>query len=617
MKHPITALLGFLLSTSAAVSQEAGIFTLDEIIFSAGLTEIEEERTGVSVEVLTEEAVEDASVVQLSDALETLPGVNITQNGPLGTSTTLRIRGLNGNYIPVLIDGIDVTDPSSTQTNFNFGPLNTMGLGRVEVLYGSQSAIYGSEAIGGVISISSLAAPEENGTELRYALEGGSYDTWRGMLGIGTRFDRGELSFSINRVTTDGFSAADEDDGNIEPDGFDSTAMNFAGAYDLTESVTIGAALIWQDSYYNFDTGSGDSLTRFGTTELRGARVYTQFNTGVVEHEIAAQYSQTSRTDPNSGGRTNFEGTRTGASYLGQASLGATQALSFGAEYIDETYFSTNGTAPVNAEYSIGSVFSEYTNSLTPTLDLSLSARFDDHSEFGGNSTGRAALAWRVAPDTTLRAALATGFRAPSLNEMFGPFGANANLQPETSRSAEIGIEHDFGRGQIGVSVFQTEIDNLIDYVQAAPAGYRQISGTTTSRGVEISGEVELSAALTLFGNYTYTDAKDEVNAPLSRVPQHDLTIGLSGDWNNGWSGQFTLRHAADRLDTIYPAPTFTETLIDMPSYTVAGLTVARQVNDTAEIYLRVDNLFDKEYQTTRGYGTSDRAFYFGIRGTF
>ena len=159
MKHPITALLGFLLSTSAAVSQEAGVFTLDEIIFSAGLTEIEEERTGVSVEVLTEEAVEDASVVQLPDALETLPGVNITQNGPLGTSTTLRIRGLNGNYIPVLVDAIDVTDPSSTQTNFNFGPLNTMGLGRVEVLYGSQSAIYGSEAIGGVISISSLAAP--------------------------------------------------------------------------------------------------------------------------------------------------------------------------------------------------------------------------------------------------------------------------------------------------------------------------------------------------------------------------------------------------------------------------------------------------------------------------
>lgn len=603
MKHPITALLGFLLSTSAAVSQEAGVFTLDEIIFSAGLTEIEEERTGVSVEVLTEEAVEDASVVQLSDALETLPGVNITQNGPLGTSTTLRIRGLNGNYIPVLVDGIDVTDPSSTQTNFNFGPLNTMGLGRVEVLYGSQSAIYGSEAIGGVISISSLAAPEENGTELRYALEGGSYDTWRGMLGIGTRFDRGELSFSINRVTTDGFSAQDENNGNTEADGFDSTAINFAGAYDLTDSVTIGASAIVQDSYVNFDNFNSESLTNSSTTNLRGARIFAELDGATVDHEFAIQYSETLRRFPTYA-TTTYEGTRTGLSYLGQAELSATQALSFGAEHVSETYFSGGNTSYLTADYWIGSAFAEYTNNLTPDLDLSLSARFDEHSQFGGNTTGRAALAWRAGPNTVVRASLATGFRAPSLNEMFGPFGANANLNPERSRSAEIGVEHDFGGAQLGFAVFRTDIDDLINYVNG---GYNQVAGTTTSEGFELTSEIAISNAVSFFGNYTYTDARNQANMQLSRVPRHDLTLGLSGEWQNDWSGQFTMRHVADRLDGA----------VEMSRYTVSDLTVARQVNDTAEIYLRVDNLFDKEYQTTRGYGTSDRAFYFGIRGTF
>lgn len=603
MKHPITALLGFLLSTSAAVSQEAGIFTLDEIIFSAGLAEIEEERTGVSVEVLTEEAVEDASVVQLSDALETLPGVNITQNGPLGTSTTLRIRGLNGNYIPVLIDGIDVTDPSSTQTNFNFGPLNTMGLGRVEVLYGSQSAIYGSEAIGGVISISSLAAPEENGTELRYALEGGSYDTWRGMLGIGTRFDRGELSFSINRVTTDGFSAQDENNGNTEADGFDSTAINFAGAYDLTDSVTIGASAIVQDSYVNFDNFNSESLTNSSTTNLRGARIFAELDGATVDHEFAIQYSETLRRFPTYA-TTTYEGTRTGLSYLGQAELSATQALSFGAEHVSETYFSGGNTSYLTADYWIGSAFAEYTNNLTPDLDLSLSARFDEHSQFGGNTTGRAALAWRAGPNTVVRASLATGFRAPSLNEMFGPIGANANLNPERSRSAEIGVEHDFGGAQLGFAVFRTDIDDLINYVNNA---YNQVAGTTTSEGFELTSEIAISNAVSFFGNYTYTDARNQANMQLSRVPRHDLTLGLSGEWQNDWSGQFTMRHVADRLDGA----------VEMSRYTVSDLTVARQVNDAAEIYLRVDNLFDKEYQTTRGYGTSDRAFYFGIRGTF
>ena len=605
MKTSTSALTALLLTSSAAFAQEAGIFTLDEIIFSAGLAEIEEDRTGVSVETITEDELEDTSVVQLTDALESLPGVNITQNGPLGTNAALRIRGLNGNYIPVLINGIDVTDTSSTQTSFNFGPLSTMGLGRVEVLYGSQSAIYGSEAIAGVISISTLAAPEENGTEFRYALEAGSYDTQRGMIGVATRFDRGELSFNLNRVTTDGFSAADENAGNSEADGFDSTAFNFAGAYDLTDTVRVGGSLIWQDSYVNYDNGFpiSDSLTNFTTTDLRGARIFAQIDGANIDHEVSAQYSETLRRFPNSA-RNVFQGTRTGFAYLGQTDLGATQALSFGAEHVSETYFSSTATTPLNADYWIGSVFAEYTNSLTSDLDLSLSARFDEHSQFGGNTTGRAALAWRAGPDTLVRASVATGFRAPSLNEMFGPFGANANLQPEQSRSLELGVEHDFGRVQLGGAVFLTEIDDLISYVGA---GYTQIAGTTTTEGFEVTGEVALTDALSFFGNYSYTDARNQTNARLSRVPRHDATLGLNGTWQNGWSGQITLNHVSDIFDGT----------VEMPTYTVTGLSVAREVNDAAELYLRVDNVFDEEYQTTRGYGASDRALYFGIRGSF
>ena len=423
------------------------------------------------------------------------------------------------------------------------------------------------------------------------------------MLGIGTRFDRGELSFSINRVTTDGFSAQDENNGNTEADGFDSTAINFAGAYDLTDSVTIGASAIVQDSYVNFDNFNSESLTNSSTTNLRGARIFAELDGATVDHEFAIQYSETLRRFPTYA-TTTYEGTRTGLSYLGQAELSATQALSFGAEHVSETYFSGGNTSYLTADYWIGSAFAEYTNNLTPDLDLSLSARFDEHSQFGGNTTGRAALAWRAGPNTVVRASLATGFRAPSLNEMFGPFGANANLNPERSRSAEIGVEHDFGGAQLGFAVFRTDIADLINYVNG---GYNQVAGTTTSEGFELTSEIAISNAVSFFGNYTYTDARNQANMQLSRVPRHDLTLGLSGEWQNDWSGQFTMRHVADRLDGA----------VEMSRYTVSDLTVARQVNDTAEIYLRVDNLFDKEYQTTRGYGTSDRAFYFGIRGTF
>ena len=617
MNKTLGAVAATLLTTTSALAQDAPVFTLDEIIFSAGLTALEASRTGVSVEVVTEEELQESGDIQLSDYLSTLPGISVTQNGPIGTNATFRIRGLNGNYIPVLINGIDVTDPSSTQASFNFGLLNTGGLSRIEVLYGSQSAIYGSEAIAGVVNITTLAPPDEIGTEITLSAEAGSYNTYRGSFGIGSRFERGELAFTATRLVTDGFSAADENQGNTEADGHDATTLTFTGAYDLTDTVRLGASVFWQDSFVEFDNsgGAGGDGDRFGTTEQRAARVFAEIDGAGIDHEIALQYANTIRADPTAPAffdTSDFEGTRTGLSYQGTLDLGADSAFVFGAEHVREEYLAFRpGGASFTGDYDISSVFGEYTTAITPDFDFSASLRFDEHSLYGNSTTGRIALAWRPGPDTILRASFGTGFRAPSLNELFGPFNSvpNPDLQPEESRSAEISVEHDFGSAQLGAAVFYTEIDNLIDYVfrpGPAPDGYEQIAGTSVSKGIELTSEIELSPTLTAFGNYTYTDAENADGTRRTRVPEHDVTLGLRGDWDNGWSGLLTVQHVAERLDG---GP--------VPDYTLANFTVSREINDRAEVYLRVNNLFDEEYQTTRGYGTSDRAFYLGVRASF
>lgn len=207
-----TALVAF---TSPALGQEAEPFVLPEITLTAYQTEAELGRTGATVEIATEEDLKRSGQTRLVDYLATLPGISATTNGGFGTTATLRVRGLAGQYVKVLVDGIDVSDPSSTQIRFDPGAMMTGDIARIEVLKGPQSALYGSEAIGGVISISTLdgAVP---GTHHRAALEYGSYDTKRAAYSITNAGDRHALAFTLQHLDTDGFSVADEDDGNTE-----------------------------------------------------------------------------------------------------------------------------------------------------------------------------------------------------------------------------------------------------------------------------------------------------------------------------------------------------------------------------------------------------------------
>lgn len=610
MRFQASALAVLLASVVPATAQDA--FTLNPIIFSAGLTATEALRTGVSVETVSAEEIEASGDVQLGDFLATLPGISVSQTGPVGTNATLRIRGLNGNYIPVLINGIDVTDPASTQTNFNFGTLTTGGIDRIEVLYGTQSAIYGSEAIAGVISITTLQPPEDIGSETTFSVEAGSYESYSASVGYAENFGTANLAFTATRVITDGFSAADENQGNSEADGFDVTTFTVTGEVETTDVVTLGFSLFAQSSTSEFDdsAGPGGDGDRYLNSDRTAARVYAEITGGTIDHEIALQYSQTDRSDPTAPAfftTTDFEGTRYGISYVGTMDLAGDRSLAVAAEHVVEEYLSFRpGGASFSGDYAISSLTADYNAPINANADVNASLRYDYHSEFGGGLTGRLAGSWRVTDATLLRAALATGFRAPSLNELFGPFGANPDLDPERSRSLEFGIEHDFGVGTASAAVFYTEIDDLIIYTTA----YNQVEGTSVSQGVEFAGEVELSDALQLFGNYTYTDARDRNDVRLSNVPYHDLTVGLRGDITPDWSFDVNARAGLDTAVSSFA----TNPLDD---YVVVDASMGYAVTEEVEVYVRIDNIFDEQYQTSPGYGTSDRAFFAGVRARF
>ncbi|WP_340244069.1 TonB-dependent receptor plug domain-containing protein [Roseobacter sp. HKCCA2468] len=583
------------------------VFTLDELVFSASLTDVARDRTGVRVSRLTARDLANGGRLQFSEFLETLAGVNVTQSGPIGTSATLRIRGLDSKYIPVRINGIDVTDPSSTQTQFDFGKLTSSGIASAEVLYGSQSAILGSGAIGGAVNITTVDAPDEIGSEIGYNLEVGSFETMRTGLTYGTRFERGFLAVSLSNTNTEGYSAADENAGNAEADGFESTDLNLRGEYQATDTLTFGASVLAQNANFEFDAsgGVGGDAARFSEYELLAARLFALADFGSSTHEFGIEASRTTRTDPSApaGRRFLFEGQREKLTYLGVQSLDNGDTISFGAEAMTERYFSTDNTSPIHADYESNSVFTEWLTSPLTDLDISISARLTDNSHYGSKTTGRVAIAWQAGPSSLLRASLSTGFRAPSLNELYGPFGANAALQPETSQSAEIGFEHVIGRVTFEAGLFQTRITDLIQYT----TGYNQVPGTSRTDGYQLGLSYIFLNDAGIDLNYTSTDARAADGARLARVPRHDVSLSASTPLGQRTTAGLSLQSVSDRLDTTTP----------LEDYTVLNANLTYTLANGADLFMRIDNLTDEQYQTTRGYGASDRAFYIGVRGTF
>lgn len=577
---------------------------LPEITLSAHQTEAEAARTGATVEIVTREDLDRDGRARLVDYLATLPGISATTNGGFGTQATLRIRGLASQYVKVLVDGIDVSDPSSTQIRFDPGALMTGDIGRIEVLKGPQSALYGSEAIGGVVSISTLA-PDTPGTRQRAHLEYGSHATRRAAWSLTDSSDRHALALTLQHLATDGFSVADEADGNTEDDGARASRATLAGSFALTEALSVGASAFWQDSEAQTDgdfpvledgADASNAITR-------GLRVHADYDSGTIRHHLSAQRSTISRREVYDGVTYPYDGTRTELLYKGTTEAGPQVTLAWGGSHSREG-FEGDGT---RASYITNSAFAEARYTPLAGLDVALSMRHDENSQFGGKTTARAALAWRPDDHWTLRAQWGTGFRAPALYELYGAWVGVPSLLPETASGGEIGAEYAFdGGAMLRATAFRTTVTDLIDYSYTSFV-YEQVPGDSRTRGIELSGETPLGDALRLTGNYTWTDTQRPDGRPLDRVPARVLNLRLLAEPMPATRLALGLSHVSGLTDRDAP----------MPSYTLVDASAEYDLTDRAVGYLRVENLFDEDYQVLRGYGTSGRAVYAGIRASF
>ena len=577
------------------------------IVVVATGTKIPLSQTGQSISVIDAQELEAVQGPDLTRALERLPGVSFARSGGLGSQTSVFLRGANSEQLLVTIDGIRVADIAAPSGGFDLGTLMSGGIGRVELLRGSNSLAWGSEAIGGV-----LALETDTRSGARASAEYGSHNTLDANAGLGLSGDRYTLGLAGGYTRTDGISAFA---GGTELDPFRQWHLNGRGAFGLTDSLKVVAAGRYADSKIAFD-GYAPPLYNFGdtpeyqTTRQASGRAGLEYTSGALKLGAGAALSDTRRAyfDPGFGAAPSFEteGRAVHADITGRADLSARWSLDFGGD-ADWSKFSTTFDPHQSARIAGAHALLGYRGE---RLNLTAGGRIDDHDRFGSHTTFGANGTFALDRDWRLKASWGQGFKAPTLNQLYG-FGGNTALRPETSAAFDAGLEYGDrnGRSHVALTLFRRDSADLIDY--RSPTGYFYVS-RARAEGVELEGAAALSERFKARASYTYLVATNRTTGTqLARRPRH--LVSVSADWmtplNNLTLGA-DLRMVGDSFDD---PGNFTP----LDGYGMLTLRASVPLGEHLELYGRVENVTDAAYETVSGYGTYGRSAYAGVRVTF
>jgi vitamin B12 transporter len=617
-----------------------------EIVVTANRSPERADRVGQSVTVVDAAELAARQTPVLTEILATLPGVSFSQNGPVGSVAQVYIRGAQPGQTVVLIDGVKLNNPAAPDSAYNFGNLLVGDVSRVEVLRGPQSVLWGSQAIGGVINL--ITAEPQKPFESDLTAEGGSYDWAYGRAGLGGKTDRVAWRAAAAYLTTTGVSAFDQ---GREPDGYHNVGATGRAEVTITDQLSLDLRGYYSRGRADFDGFPPPNFTfadtnEYGvTTDLVGyAGLNLALLDGRLKNRLAYAYTRSDLKDYNPDQAVTdvtfaSRGRNERVEYQGTFAVTQAWTAVFGAES-ELSSMLTNAPsefdpAPptVSRSARLNSFYLQARGDVLPGLTLTGGLRHDHHSDFGGHTVGQAALAWRLNGGATLlRASWGQGFKAPSLYQLGSDYG-NANLRPETASGWDAGVEQRLagGRAVVSATYFDRHTKDEIEFFTCLFGtgdplcvgqnglfrfGYYANIGRTKARGVELSGQAQLTEALTFDANYTWLDARNDTpdsfafGNRLARRPEHQANADLAYRWPNDLSTAVAARFVGERFDDI-------GNTVRLKSYTLWDIRASYPVTGAFEVYGRIENLFDKRYETIAGYGQLGRAAYAGVRARF
>jgi vitamin B12 transporter len=613
-----------------------------EIVVTATRLETPAKEIASSVTVITREDLEKMKKSTLLEVLREVLGVAIIQNGGAGAAGSMSIRGANSEHTLIMMDGVELNDPITPSRSYDLAHLVLDSIERIEILRGPQSTLYGSDAIGGVVNIitkKGLGKP-------RFSLSsyGGSFRTFSTEAGFRGSTGRIHYSLGPSHLSTQGISASSTAyPGNEENDGYQN--MTFSGRLGFSPLDNLEIDLILRSinskaDIDNFGGAYGDDPNHtqdYHSLFLKGQLRALLFKNR-WEQKLSISLVRNDRqhenlpdaSHPFDSEEGHFQSKIFKIDWQNNLFLHETHTLTFGVDHQQEQgeseYHSEGQWGPYSSLFpleqaSITGLYLQDQIRLAHRFFGTAGIRLDSHSLFGQALTYRLTPAYFIEKSgTKLKATLGTGFKSPSLYQLyapatsFGPIG-NSDLKPEKSLSWDLGIEQFLWDESLflGVTYFHNNYKDLIDFDFLQ--GYLNI-GQAESKGAEVYLQADPADKLRIRASYTRLEAKDkDTGTPLLRRPKYKFTANINYLFMERININLSLIHLGKREDLDFSAwPAARATL---PGYTLLNASVCYNLNPQAQIFFRLDNILDEEYENIFGYGTPGFSAFGGLKLNF
>ncbi len=616
------------------------IYKMSEIVVTATRTMIPEVEAASSISVIDSSEIAHRQGSTVFGLLKDQYGLSYTQQGAPGSLSNIYIRGGDPGETLILIDGVDMNMPNDPDNTFDFADLPLDNIKRIEILRGPQSTLYGSNAMAGVINI--ITKQGSGKPKFYLTTEGGSYDSFKGLVGLNGSLNNFHYSVTASRYYTAGFSSASSKYGNTEKDGTSNFNVSSRFGFGITNNFTLNLFLMYAKANTALDQHGGalgDDPTYEYHLEEPSAKVEGKLNLfnglwdqtfGTSFFRNVREYSFDSTLNNPASSSSIYDGNRIQFDWQNNFAITKSNLLTFGIEsatenavsnyfYNSSSYGSMASIFPNKNENTTGAYLQDITD-INNELFFSAGIRLDKNSRFGSIFTYRIAPAYFIwATGTKIKATIGTGFKSPSLFYLFDPAYGNPDLQPEKSLGWDAGIEQYLISSKLtaGINYFSNKFTNLFGFDN----NFKTINiNKAATNGVEVYLRTNPLGNLGLRLNYTYTNSKDESSnsagsgLPLLRRPKNKIGMNVDYSFLKDFNFNADIIYVGKRDDENYNA--YPAQRIILPDYTIVNLDASYRLSDIIKIYGRVDNLFNKYYEEVYGYATPGLSGYLGINFT-
>jgi vitamin B12 transporter len=555
-----------------------------------------------NVSIITSEELSQKGITTVIEALNTVAGISFTANGGKGTLSSLFLQGMSNKYTLLMVDGVRYNDPSNT-SGADFSNLLIGDIEKIEVIKGAQSGVWGADAAAGVINIVTKSAPR--GTHGGVGVELGSYGRKSANASVSHKTDTLDVMLSVQRITEDGFTSRairGEDIDKYEDDPYRNTTVNLKAGYWIDEYNRIEAGYHDVNALISYDSSNPNDAAHSDVRNQSGFSTY-KFFTGnhALETSLSQGVFHKKELDATFG-LNDYVGKNSSIELKDTWKYLDNSALVVGGNYEKrEINYTQIGSAEKERNDHSKALYTNNTNKFGNVV-LTEALRYDKFSAFDDKVTGKMGAKYLFSDNLNVYTNFGTAYKTPAMLDMINIWGAsNFDLKPENIQSFNLGLYY----SGLTINFFKNQIENMIQWSGGKNVN---IAGTSAMEGIEISYEQQVLQSLLAGATYAYVDAKDKDGNRLLNRPRYQTTLHAT---------YLPMKQIAWNINGTYIGSRKDYSTNETGNYFVANTKITYHIDKTWDLYVKVNNLFDRYYQTVYGYASAERSYYMGFNARF